>query len=235
MKNKLLKPILLTLLASSLVACDSNEAADTSKENQENQIVEEVKEDNASDENKPASDNIDKDKLEDTKENKEELEKDTIEVEKKESEDKKEDSNKDKEKEKEPSQESSTEEDKNLHDKDGKYVTTLMAKLQGEPNEYLETSAYASNIEDDKLIVSGSFDLYANPENYDEVEHFENLEDHKFVINDQTEFQAVGGTAPAEKFTREEFLDYIEKVKDSGLALIIMVENGVATTVSISS
>lgn len=235
MKNKLLKPILLTLLASSLVACDSNEAADTSKENQENQIVEEVKEDNASDENKPASDNIDKDKLEDTKENKEELEKDTIEVEKKESEDKKEDSNKDKEKEKEPSQESSIEEDKNLHDKDGKYVTTLMAKLQGEPDEYLETSAYASNIEDDKLIVSGSFDLYANPENYDEVEHFENLEDHKFVINDQTEFQAVGGTAPAEKFTREEFLDYIEKVKDSGLALIIMVENGVATTVSISS
>lgn len=235
MKNKLLKPILLTLLASSLVACDSNEAADTSKENQENQIVEEVKEDNASDENKPASDNIDKDKLEDTKENKEELEKDTIEVEKKESEDKKEDSNKDKEKEKEPSQESSTEEDKNLHDKDGKYVTTLMAKLQGEPDEYLETSAYASNIEDDKLIVSGSFDLYANPENYDEVEHFENLEDHKFVINDQTEFQAVGGTAPAEKFTREEFLDYIEKVKDSGLALIIMVENGVVTTVSISS
>lgn len=235
MKNKLLKPILLTLLASSLVACDSNEAADTSKENQENQIVEEVKEDNASDENKPASDNIDKDKLEDTKENKEELEKDTIEVEKKESEDKKEDSNKDKEKEKEPSQESSTEEDKNLHDKDGKYVTTLMAKLQGEPDEYLETSAYASNIEDDKLIVSGSFDLYANPENYDEVEHFENLEDHKFVINDQTEFQAVSGTAPAEKFTREEFLDYIEKVKDSGLALIIMVENGVVTTVSISS
>lgn len=235
MKNKLLKPILLTLLASSLVACDSNEAADTSKENQENQIVEEVKEDNASDENKPASDNIDKDKLEDTKENKEELEKDTIEVEKKESEDKKEDSNKDKEKEKEPSQESSTEEDKNLHDKDGKYVTTLMAKLQGEPDEYLETSAYATNIEDDKLIVSGSFDLYANPENYDEVEHFENLEDHKFVINDQTEFQAVGGTAPAEKFTREEFLDYIEKVKDSGLALIIMVENGVVTTVSISS
>ena len=235
MKNKLLKPILLTLLASSLVACDSNEAADTSKENQENQIVEEVKEDNASDENKPASDNIDKDKLEDTKENKEELEKDTIEVEKKESEDKKEDSSKDKEKEKEPSQESSIEEDKNLHDKDGKYVTTLMAKLQGEPNEYLETSAYASNIEDDKLIVSGSFDLYANPENYDDVEHFENLEDHKFVINDQTEFQAVGGTAPAEKFTREEFLDYIEKVKDSGLALIIMVENGVATTVSISS
>ena len=127
------------------------------------------------------------------------------------------------------------EKDKNLHDKDGKYVTTLMAKLQGEPDEYLETSAYASNIEDDKLIVSGSFDLYANPENYDDVEHFENLEDHKFVINDQTEFQAVGGTAPAEKFTREEFLDYIEKVKDSGLALIIMVENGVATTVSISS
>ena len=233
MKNKLLKPILLTLLASSLVACDSNEIADASKENQENQIVEEVKEDDASNENKPADDNIDKDKLEDTKEDKEELEKDTIEVEKKDSADKKEDSDKDKEKE--PSQEASTEDDKNLHDKDGKYVTTLMAKLQGEPDEYLETSAYAAKIEEDKLIVSGSFDLYEEPGNIDKVEHFENLENHKFIINDQTEFQAVGGTAPAEKFTREEFLDYIEKVKDSGLALIIFVENGVATSVSISS
>lgn len=233
MKNKLLKPILLTLLASSLVACDSNEQADASKANLENEIVEETNDDTNND-NKPAEDNIDKDNLKDTEENKEELEKDTIEVEKKESEDKKEDSNKDANKEN-PNEENSAAEDKNLHEKDGKYVTTLMAKLKGEPDEYLETSVYAYKIEEDKFVVSGAFDLYEEPGNIDKVEHFENMEDHKFIINDETEFQAVGGTAPAEKFTREEFLGYLEKCKDSGLALIIMVENGVAKTVSISS
>lgn len=233
MKNKLLKPILLTLLASSLVACDSGEEAVADTNNQESQIVEEVKDDDMNETNKPAEDNIDKDKLEDTKEDKEDIEKDTIEVEKKESEDKKEDSNK--EKEEAPSQEETSRDEKNLHEKDGKYVTTLMAKLKGEPDEYLETSAYAYKIEDDKFIVSGRFELYEEPGNYEKVEKFENEEDHTFVINENTEFQAVGGTAPAQKFTKEEFLSYLEECKDSGLALIIMVENGIATTVSISS
>lgn len=233
MKNKLLKPILLTLIASSLVACDSNEMADASKNAEENQIVEEVKDDNMTGENKPAEDNIDKENLEDTEENKEELEKDTIEVAKEDSSEKKEEANK--ESEKNNSNAEASEEDKNLHEKDGKYVTTLMAKLKGEPDEYLETSCYAYKIEEDKFIVSGAFDLYEEPGNIDKVEHFENMEDHKFIINDATEFQAVGGTAPAEKFTKEEFLGYLEKCKDSGLALIIMVEDGVAKTVSIAS
>ena len=233
MKNKLLKPILLTLLASSLVACDNSEEAVADTNNQESQIVEEVKDDDMNETNKPAEDNIDKDKLEDTKEDKEDIEKDTIEVEKKESEDKKEDSKK--EKEEAPSQEEASRDEKNLHEKDGKYVTTLMAKLKGEPDEYLETSAYAYKIEDDKFIVSGRIELYEDPGNYEKVEKFENEEDHTFVIDENTEFQAVGGMAPAEKFTREEFLNYLEECKDSGLALIIMVENGLATTVSISS
>lgn len=223
MKNKLLKPILLTLLASSLVACNSGNMAEADKDHSEDQIVEEVKDDNMADENKPAEDNIDKDKIEDTEDEKEATNKDTIDVAKKDSNDKKESNKED------------SEDDKNLHEKDGKYVTTLMAKLKGEPDEYLETSVYAYKIEDDKFIVSGAFDLYEDLENIDKVEHFENEEDHKFVINDKTEFQAVGGTAPAQKFTKEEFLKYLEECKDSGLALIIFVEDGIATSVSISS
>lgn len=223
MKNKLLKPILLTLLASSLVACNSGNMAEADKDHSKDQIVEEVKDNNMADENKPAEDNIDKDKIEDTENEKEATKKDTIDVAKKDSNDKKESDKED------------SEEDKNLHEKDGKYVTTLMAKLKGEPDEYLETSVYAYKIEDDKFIVSGAFDLYEDLENIDKVEHFENEEDHKFVINDKTEFQAVGGTAPAQKFSKEEFLKYLEECKDSGLALIIFVEDGVATSVSISS
>ena len=41
--------------------------------------------------------------------------------------------------------------------------------------------------------------------------------------------------APAKEMTRDEFVKYFEEVKESGLALIIFVENGVAKSVSISS
>lgn len=225
MKNKLLKPILLTLLASSLVACDSNEMAEANKNTEENEIVEEVKDDDMNDDNKAAEDNIDKDKLEDTKEDKEELEKDTIEVAKKDSDDKKE----------ENSNEKNPEEDSKLHEKDGKYVTTMIAKLKGEADEYITATGYDYKFEDDKFLVSGSLEFFENPEDYENFEEVENQADHAFVINDQTEFQAVGGTAPAQKFTKEEFLNYLEECKDSGLALIIFVEDGVATSVSISS
>lgn len=227
MKNKLLKPILLTLLASSLVACNSGNMAEADKDHSKDQIVEEVKDDNMADENKSAEDNIDKDNLKNTKEDKESIEKDTIEVGKKE--DKKSEESKDN------ANKEDSEDDKNLHKEDGKYVSTLMAKLKGEPEEYIPASAYDYKIEDDKFVLSGSIEYFENPEDYENVEEIKNEKDHKFVIDDNTEFQAVGGMAPAQKFTKEEFLKYLEECKDSGLALIIMVEDGVATTVSISS
>ena len=197
MKNKLLKPVILSLLALSLVGCDGKQMGLTDK-NAENQIVEADEDMNK--ENKPAEDNIDKSKLENT-------------------EDKKENSDK----------------DKNLHTKDGKYVTTLIAKLKGEADDYITSTAYAYKIEDDKLVISGSFDYHEDPDNCEKVEEIKNEEDHKFVINDKTEFQAVGGMAPAQKFTKEDFLKYLEECKDTGLALIIYVEDGIAKTVEISS
>lgn len=203
MKNKLLKPVILSLLALSLVGCDGKQMGLTDK-NAENQIAEADEDMNK--ENKPAEDNIDKSKLENT-------------------EDKKENSDKDKKES----------EDKNLHTKDGKYVTTLIAKLKGEADDYITSTAYAYKIEDDKFVISGSFDYHEDPDNYEKVEEIKNEEDHKFVINDKTEFQAVGGMAPAQKFTKEDFLKYLEDCKDTGLALIIYVEDGVVKTVEISS
>ena len=60
-------------------------------------------------------------------------------------------------------------------------------------------------------------------------------EDHRFMVNDDTVFQAVGGTADPEIFDRESFIEWYQGVKDSGLALIVIVEDGIAKTVSISS
>lgn len=203
MKNKLLKPVILSLLALSLVGCDGKQMSLTNK-NAENQVAEADEDMNK--ENKPAEDSIDKSKLENTEDKKENGDKDAKEG-----------------------------EDKNLHTKDGKYVTTLIAKLKGEADDYITSTAYAYKIEDDKFVISGSFDYHEDPDNYEKVEEIKNEEDHKFVINDKTEFQAVGGMAPAQKFTKEDFLKYLEDCKDTGLALIIYVEDGIVKTVEISS
>ena len=205
MKNKLLKPILLSIMALSLIGCESNDMAD--KNLGENQVVEAHDEDQNSG-NKPAEDDVNKSE---SNENKEDENKEDSKVAAK------------------------KEDEKNLHEKDGKYVTTMIAKLKGEADDYITSAAYAYKFEDDRFVVSGSFDYLENPEDYEKVEEIKNEEDHKFVINDKTVFQAVGGMAKPEIFTKEDFLKYLEECKDTGLALIIFVENGVATSVSISS
>lgn len=205
MKNKLFKPILLSIMAISLIGCESNDAAD--KNLGENQVVEAHDEDQNSG-NKPAEDDVNKSESNENKEN--ENKEDSIVADKK-------------------------EDEKNLHEKDGKYVTTMIAKLKGESDDYITSTAYDYKFEDDRFVVSGSFDYLENPEDYEKVEEIKNEEDHKFVINDKTVFEAVGGMAPAKEFTKEDFLKYLEECKDTGLALIIFVENGVATSVSISS
>lgn len=224
MKNKLYKPIILSLMALSLVGCDTNDVA-IADNNEKNEIVEETNDEEKNTENKPAEDNIDKTKLKDTEENREE------EVKEESSENAKE--NKELA-EKSPSGENS-EEDKNLHEKDGKYVTSMIAELKGEADDYITSTAYDYKIEDDKFIVSGSFDYHEDPEDFENSEEIKNEKEQKFTINDETVFQAVGGMAPAKDFSREDFLKYLDECKNSGLALIIFVEDGIAKTVQISS
>lgn len=233
MKNKLYKPIILSLMALSLVGCDSNEVAVADKD-ESSEIVEEVQEEMDT-ENKPAEDDIDKSKLKDTEEDKddkkEEAEKEVLEVSKEE--EKKDDKEVAEKPSPEPEKETS-EEDK-AHEKDGKYVSSMIAELKGEPSDYITATAYEYKFEDDKFVVSGSFDYFENPEDYENVEEIGNKKDHKFVINDDTVLQAVGGMADPKIFNKEDFLKYLNECKDTGLALIIFVENGVATSVSISS
>lgn len=218
MKNKLFKPIILSLIAVSLIGCESNDMAKVDKKVGENQVAE-AHDENMNTDNKPAEDNIDKSKLKDTEEESKEEAKDGPEV----------------AEEAKAKEENSQEEDKNLHEKDGKYVTTMIAKLKGEADDYITSTAYDYSFEDDKFVVSGSLDYYENPEEYENVEEIKNEKDHKFIIDENTVLEAVGGTAPAKEFNKEDFLKYLNECKDTGLALIIFVKNGVATSVSISS
>lgn len=228
MKNKLYKPIILSLMALSLVGCDTNDVAIADKDESTN-IVEETNDEEMNTENKPAEDNIDKTKLKDNEEDRgEEVKEDNKEGSSESNKNSKEVA------EKSPSSEN-TEEDKNLHEKDGKYVTSMIAELKGEADDYITSTAYDYKIEDDKFIVSGSFDYHEDPEDFENSEEIKNEKKQKFTINDETVFQTVGGMAPAKDFGREDFLKYLDECKNSGLALIIFVEDGIAKTVQISS
>lgn len=228
MKNKLYKPIILSLMALSLVGCDTNDVAIADKDVSTN-IVEETNDEEMNTENKPAEDSIDKTKLKDNEEDRgEEVKEDNKEGSSESNKNSKEVA------EKSPSSEN-TEEDKNLHEKDGKYVTSMIAELKGEADDYITSTAYDYKIEDDKFIVSGSFDYHEDPEDFENYEEIKNEKEQKFTINDETVFQAVGGMTPAKDFGREDFLKYLDECKNSGLALIIFVEDGIAKTVQISS
>lgn len=228
MKNKLYKPIILSLMALSLVGCDTSDVA-IADNNEKNEIVEETNDEEMNTENKPAEDNIDKTKLKDNEEDRgEEVKEDNKEGSSESNKNSKEVA------EKSPSSEN-TEEDKNLHEKDGKYVTSMIAELKGEADDYITSTAYDYKIEDDKFIISGSFDYHEDPEDFENSEEIKNEKEQKFTINDETVFQTVGGMAPAKDFGREDFLKYLDECKNSGLALIIFVEDGIAKTVQISS
>lgn len=223
-------------MALALVACDDTKPQTSEITEPEAVASEDKGEDintpNKASENKPARDDQDaKATAENTDKDDENIKKETIEVKSwYEKEDKKIDK-----KEKAPSKDKESKEDENTLKDDGKYVTSLIASLKGEGKDYITSTAYEAKIEDDKLIVSGSFDYLKDPADYENVKEIENKEDNSFLIDDDTVFEAVGGMAPAKEMTRDEFVKYFEEVKESGLGLIIFVENGVAKSVSISS
>lgn len=237
MKNKLLKPVIISMMALALVACNDTKPQTSEITEPEAVASEDTGEDintpNKVSENKPARDDQDaKATAENTDKDDENIKKETIEVKKADM--KKEDKKKDK-KEKAPAKAKDQTKAEDALTEDGKYSTSLIASLKGKGDDYISATSYAAKIEDDKLIVSGSFDYYKDPSDYENAKEIENKEEQKFVIDDNTTFEAVGGTAPAKEMTRDEFVKYFEEVKETGLALIIFVEDGVAKSVSISS
>lgn len=120
---------------------------------------------------------------------------------------------------------------------DGSYYGSLYSDGKdriGVEDEWgnLPCIVYNTQIEGNQLIVSGSMSYSAtgdfeNPETSDDMEHV-------FVFDDNTEFKFLKGPEDSEVYTAEEYVSGLEDLKDSGLALVIKVENGVATNVSLS-
>lgn len=122
-----------------------------------------------------------------------------------------------------------------IEERDGRYFSTLMASKNGERSEDFN-AGFVSNltIEDDVLTVDGTIDYLVNLENTEDVEKYEKGS-FQFKLSPDVKLQSAGGDQEPTVYTKEEFLQVYEDVKDSGLALIIDVKDGLVILVSISS
>jgi len=236
--NTFNKTLLAAFMAVSLAACTNsgtpessaaeNTAVSTEVSEENKDIIEEsITED--SENNKPAEEKESVDKSEEETENK-----DSQTADKKEEKDSTIDVKKE---EAQASNEEQSQENNDIkyEERDGLYFSTLAASKNGERDEEFN-SPYLANlkIEGDTLTVDGTIDYLVNPEDFESAEKYENTS-YNFKLSDDVTLQAVGGLAEPEYFSKEEFVEYYQKVKDSGLGLKIHVENGIVTTVSFAS
>lgn len=247
--NNLNKTLLAAFMAVTLASCSNssapqsdaaaNESTDTEVVAENSDIIDEsIKED--SENNKPADNEVVEDKESTKNSDNKEISSDkksTIDVEKKEdsSTENKEENNDKKDTTAEDKEENNSQDNINYQEKDGSYISNLVSSKNGDRDPQMGLSSLSNlNIENNSLILEGSIDYLQNPDSYDNSEDYDKAT-YNFKINSDTTFQAVGGMADPEIFSKEEFVDYYQGVKDSGLALKIEVKDGVVTTVSIAS
>lgn len=122
-----------------------------------------------------------------------------------------------------------------VEERDGRYFSTLMASKNGERSEDFN-AGFVSNltIEDDVLTVDGTIDYLVDLENTEDDEKYDKGSFH-FNLSPDVKLQSAGGDQEPTVYTKEEFLQFYEDVKDSGLALFVDVKDGLVTLVSISS
>ena len=126
-------------------------------------------------------------------------------------------------------------EDKNLHTKTGQYYSSLISSKLSTSQAKESSQAYNVGINGDYLVVSGYVSYNNDPNSPSSGENIGHSKNHTFKITDKTVFRAVSGLARPSYFNRAEFLNYYKLCKNTGLGLLITVENGAAVSVEIIS
>lgn len=126
-------------------------------------------------------------------------------------------------------------EDKNLHTKTGQYYSSLISSKLSSSQAKESSQAYNVGINGDYFLVSGYISYNNDPNSPSSGKNIGHSKNHTFKITDKTVFRAVSGLARPSYFNRAEFLNYYKLCKNTGLGLVITVENGVATSVEIIS
>lgn len=115
-------------------------------------------------------------------------------------------------------------------------MASIIASDKGEVNEYNMASVYEIKLDEDVIIVKGSFNY---SEDYDGMTESDDKilsnDEYSFKIDTSTKYMAVGGMNEPSDMGLERFSSYFKEVENSGLGLIIIVENGVSKEVLISS
>ena len=126
-------------------------------------------------------------------------------------------------------------EDKNLHTKTGEYSSTLIQQKLSKSESRNYNQAYDVKIKGDYLIVSGHMKYVKDINSFSGGNPIGESATHTFKITNKTEFTGNSGQARTSYYTPEGFIKYYNRVGNVGLALSIIVENGVVTKVGIYS
>lgn len=130
-------------------------------------------------------------------------------------------------------------EDNSSLDKDGKYLTSIIASQNGDFNDlgYASTYEFYVDSETNTLIVKGSLNYNEDIDDHDFLEGSTQMDNstYTFKLDENSILRSTGGINEPHPYTIEEFNNIANDVKDSGLGLIIIVENGVVKSASIAS
>lgn len=130
-------------------------------------------------------------------------------------------------------------EDSSYLDKDGKYLTSIIASQNGDFNDLGYGSCYEFYVdsETNTLIVKGSLNYNEDIDDHDFLESSTQMDNstYTFKLDENSILRSTGGINEPHPYTIEEFNNIANDVKDSGLGLIIIVENGVVKSASIAS
>lgn len=144
-----------------------------------------------------------------------------------------------KEQEESPSEDKKIQEDSPSENRNflanGQYLTILASesggKAQGTIGYCQEAFADAST---STFTIKGSLSYSEDIGAFDSYEIMANST-YDFSFDEDTVFQATSGMAEPHIMTVDEFNSYLEECKDTGLGLVLVIENGLVKSASISS
>ncbi|WP_308654892.1 hypothetical protein [uncultured Anaerococcus sp.] len=216
------------LLALSLFISSCDNKADSRDENSKTEITENTNQVSKDEKNKEDKESKDREEI-DKKYKKEEKIEDPMDK----------DSENKKDLEENPSKDSTTKENSPSENEDfpanGQYLTILASESGGKAQG---TIGYCQEAFADQatntFTIKGSLSYTEEVGAFDDYQIMANST-YDFSFDEDTVFQATSGMAEPQIMTVDEFNSYLEECKDTGLGLVLVIENGHLKSVSISS
>lgn len=216
------------LLALSLFISSCDNKADSRDENSKTEITENTNQVSKDEKNKEDKESKDREEI-DKKYKKEEKIEDPMDK----------DSENKKDLEENPSKDSTTKENSPSENEDfpanGQYLTILASESGGKAQG---TIGYCQEAFADQatntFTIKGSLSYTEEVGAFDDYQIMANST-YDFSFDEDTVFQATSGMAEPQIMTVDEFNSYLEECKDTGLGLVLVIENGLVKSASISS